>query len=201
METEPQPPLGPEASKVGTRPPDVDEEWQPSEPEAFKIGMRSSSPVASQDAEGLDDYMIPPFQCNKTLSLSVDSRRNDFQCPNGDITIPYQPRIGKVSMRATDWTYYHAQDEVQPTEYHPDWPDEFKGLGPIKITGGSEASFNQKRIPPQAPTYCGRTLWPKIADIKQQKSWGNLQEQQGIPKHMWKTDEAIQSDPDPDPAL
>ncbi len=62
--------------------------------------------------------------------------------------------------------------------------------------GGSEASFNRKRISPRAPTDCGRTLHPKIADIKQQKSWGNLQEQPGILKHVRKTDEAIQRDPD-----
>ncbi len=99
-------------------------------------------------------------------------------------------------MRATDWTYYQAQDEVQPMEYHPDWPSELLVLGPTRIPGGSEASLNQRRIPPQVLMYCGRTLWPKIADIKQQKSWGNLQEQPGILKHMWNTDEAIQRDPD-----
>ncbi len=64
------------------------------------------------------------------------------------------------------------------------------------LPAGSEASFNQKRIPPRAPTYCGRALRPKVANIKQQKSWGNLQEQPGILKHMWKTGEAIQRDPD-----
>ncbi len=69
-------------------------------------------------------------------------------------------------------------------------------IGPIMIPAGSEASFNQRRIPPRAPTYWGRTLRPKIADIKQQKSWGNLQEQPGIIKHMRTTDEAIQKDPD-----
>ncbi len=41
-----------------------------------------------------------------------------------------------------------------------------------------------------SPTYLGRTLWQKIADLKQQKSWGNLQE------HMRTTDAAIQNDPD-----
>ncbi len=195
-ETKPQPLLGPKASKVGTPPPDVDEERQPSEPEAFETGTRSSSPAASQDAEGLGDYTIPPFRWNKTLNLSVDSRGNDFESPKGDVTTPYQPCMGKVSMRATDWTYYQAQDEVQPTEYHPDWPDELQELGPIKIPGGSEASFNQQRIPPQALTYCGSTRRPKIANIKQQNSWGDMQEQPGILKHMWKTDDAIQRDPD-----
>ncbi len=98
-------------------------------------------------------------------------------------------------MRATDWTYYHAQDEANPTEYHPDWPTGLRVMGPILILAGSETSPNQTRIPPLAPTYLGRTLQPKIADIKQQKSWGNLQEQPGILKHMWTTDEAIQNDP------
>ncbi len=58
-----------------------------------------------------------------------------------------------------------------------------------------EASLNRRRIPPLALTYLGRTLWPKIADIKQQKLWGNLQEQPGILKLMRTTDEAIQNDP------
>ncbi len=77
-------------------------------------------------------------------------------------------------MRATDWTYYQVQDEVNPTEYHPDWPTELKEMGPILVPAGSEASLNRRRIPPLAPTYVGRTLRSKIADIKQQKSWGNL---------------------------
>ncbi len=64
------------------------------------------------------------------------------------------------------------------------------------LPAGGEAGFNRKRIPPQAPTYCGRTLRPKIADLKQQMSWGNLQEQPAILRHMWKTDETIQRDPD-----
>ncbi len=99
-------------------------------------------------------------------------------------------------MRATDWTYYQAQDEVDPTEYHPDWPTELKEMGSIMIPVGSEAIFNRSRIPPRALTYWGRTLRLKIADIKQQKSWGNLQEQLGILKRMRNTDEAIQNDPD-----
>ncbi len=99
-------------------------------------------------------------------------------------------------MRATDWTYYHAPDEANPTEYHPDWPTGLREMGPILIPAGSETSPNQTRIPPLAPTYLWRTLWRKIADIKQPKSWGNLQEQPGILKHMPTTDEAIQNDPD-----
>ncbi len=174
-ETEPQPPLEPDAPNVGNQPPDGDEEWQPSEPESFTASTPPSSPAASQDAEGLDDYTIPSFQWSKPLNLSIDSRGNDFESPNEDVTRPYQRHKGKVSMRATDWTYYQAQDEVNPTEYHPDWPTELKEMGPIMIPVMSEASLNRRRIPPQAPTYLGRTLWPKIADIKQQKSWGNLQ--------------------------
>ncbi len=87
--------------------------------------------------------MIPPFQWTKTLSLSVD-----FESPNENITKPYQPRIGKVSLRATDWTYYHVQDEVDTTEYHPDWPTVLKEMGPIMIPAGSDSSFNQGGIPP-----------------------------------------------------
>ena len=194
-ETGPQPPVGPNAPNVGTQPPDGDEEWQPSEPEPFAASMPSSSPTASQGAEGLDDHTIPSFQWSKPLNLSYDSHGNDFASPNEDVTRPYQCYIGKVSMRASDWTYYQPQDEVDPTAYHPDWPTELKEMGPIKIPAGSEASLNRRRIPPLTPTYLGRTLWPKIAGIKQQKSWRNLQEQPGILKHMQTTDEAIQNDP------
>ncbi len=99
-------------------------------------------------------------------------------------------------MRATDWTYYHEQDEANPTEYHLDWPNGLREMGPILILAGSETNPNQKRIPPLSPTYLGRTLWQNIADIKQQKLWGNLQEQSGILQHMRTTDEAIRHDPD-----
>ncbi len=71
-----------------------------------------------------------------------------------------------------------------------------KELGPILIPAGSESNKGKKKIPPLSPTYVGRTLVKKIADIPQQKSWGNLQEQPGILQHMWKTDAAIQDDPD-----
>ncbi len=169
---------------MGTQPPDGDEERQSSGPEPFKTSTRPSRPAASQDVEESDNYAIPSFQWTKPLSLSVYSCGNDFESPTGDVTTPYQPHIGKVSMRATDWTYYRSQDEEKPMEYHPDWPIELRELGPIRIPAGSEDSFYRERILPQAPTYCGRTLRPKIADIKQQKSWGNLQEQPGILKHM-----------------
>ncbi len=96
-------------------------------------------------------------------------------------------------MRTTDWTYYHAQDEADPTEYHSDWPTGMRELGPIRGPAGSES---QTRIPPLSSTYLGRTLWRKIADLKQQKSWGNLQEQPGILQHMWTTDAAIKNDSD-----
>ncbi len=79
-------------------------------------------------------------------------------------------------MRATDWTYYHAQDEANPIEYHPDWPTEMREMGLVLILVGSESNPNKTRIPPLSPTYLGRTLWRKIADLKQQKSWGNVQE-------------------------
>ncbi len=66
-------------------------------------------------------------------------------------------------------------------------------LGPIRIPAGSES---QRRIPPLSPIYVGRTLWQKIADLKQQKSWGNVQEQPGILQHMRTTDAVIENDPD-----
>ncbi len=139
---------------------------------------------------------IPPFQWSQALNLSSDSRRHDFESPNGAVTRPYQCHMGKTYMRPTDWTYYHAQDEVNPTEYHPDWPTGLREMGPILVPAGSETSPNQTRTPPLSPIYLGRTLWRKIADIKQQKSWGNIQEQPGILQHMRTTDEAIRNDPD-----
>ncbi len=96
-------------------------------------------------------------------------------------------------MRPADWTYYHEQDQVDPAEYHPNWPTGMRELGPIRIPAGSES---QRRIPPLSPTYVGRTLWRKIADLKQQLSWGNVQEQPGIFQHMRTTDAAIENDPD-----
>ncbi len=127
------------------------------------------------------------------LNLSTDSCGDDFQSPIGEVTRPYQHHLGKISMKTTDWTYYHAQDEADPTEYHPDWPTGMRELGPIRVPAGSES---QTRIPPLSPTYLGRTLWQKVADLKQQKSWGNVQEQPGILQHMWRTDAAIKNDPD-----
>ena len=91
---------------MDTRPPDVDERQQPSRPEAFETNPQPSSPTASQGAEELDDCAIPPFQLTKELSVSVDSRGNDFESPNAEATMPYQPHVGRVSMRATNWTYY-----------------------------------------------------------------------------------------------
>ncbi len=69
-------------------------------------------------------------------------------------------------------------------------------MDPILVPAESDTSPNQTRIPPLSPTYLRRTLWRKIADIKQQKSWGNPQEQPGILQHMRTTDEAIQKDSD-----
>ena len=141
-ETEPQPPVEPDAPEVGTQPPDGDEEWQPSGPEPFTASTPPSSPAARQGAEGLDDCTIPSFQWSKPLNLSINSHGNDFESPNEDVTSPYKRHIGNTSMRATDWTYYQAQDEVNPTKYHPDWPTELKEMGPIMIPAGSEASLN-----------------------------------------------------------
>ncbi len=110
--------------------------------------------------------------------------------------MPYRAYLGKVSMKVTDWTYYQAQDEAKATAYHIDWPDELKEMGPIWNPAGAEESFYRRRAAPMAPTYCGRTLRPKHADLKQQMSWGNPGEQPAILRHMRKTDEAIRKDPD-----
>lgn len=97
--------------------------------------------------------------------MSVDSRRWDFESPiTRETTVPYRACLGKVSMKVTDWTYYQAQDKVKPTAYHIDWPDELKELGPIRLPAGVEDSFYRRRASPRAPTYCGRTLWPKLDD-------------------------------------
>ncbi len=190
-ETEPPPPTGHDAPTEDTPPPVGDERWQSLEPEP----VAASTPPLSPAAEGLDDSAVPLFQWSQPLNLSSDSHRNDFESPNGEVTRPYQRHMGKTYMRAIDWTYYHAQDEANPTEYHPDWPTAMKEMGPILFLAGSETNPNQTRIPPLCPTYLGRTLWWKIADVKQQTSWGNLQEQPGILQHMRTTDEAIKNDP------
>ncbi len=190
--TQPQTPEGPEAPGGNMLTPGKNAEWQP--PESGPVV--TSTPPSSPAAEEWEDHTIPPFQWNQPLNLSGDSRGRDFESPNGEDTRPYQRHLGRTSMRATDWTYYQAQDEANPTEYHPDWPTGMRELGPILIPAGSESSRGKKKIPPLSPTYVGRTLLKKIADIPQQKSWGNLQEQLGILQHMWKTDAAIRNDPD-----
>ncbi len=186
---EPSPPAGPVAPN-GVRPPSVGDEGEPlSGPEPVAVSTRPSSPATERE----DSPTIPPFQFTQPLSLSTDSRRDDFGSPNEEITRPYQRYLGKTSMKTSDWTYYHEQDEADPTQYHPNWPTRMREMGPVRIPAGSES---QKRIPPLSPTYLGRTLWRKIADLKQQKSWGNMQEQPGILQHMWTTDAAIKKDPD-----
>ena len=185
----PPSPAGSQASK-GDVPPSVGSEGEPpSGPEPVAVSMRPSSPVT----EGEDSPAIPPFQFTLPLNVSTDSRRDDFGSPDGEITRPYQRYLGKTSMRTSDWTYYQEQDEADPTECHPSWPTGMRELGPVQIPAGSES---QRRIPPLSPTYRGRTLCRKIADLKQQKSWGNVQEQPGILQHMWTTDAAIKKDPD-----
>ncbi len=183
------PPAEPEAL-TGDIPPSVGNgEETPLELQSVAVSTPPSSPVV----KGADSPTVPPFQFTQPLNLSNDSRRNDFESPNGEVTRPYQRYLGKTSMRATDWTYYHAQEEADPAEYHPDWPIEMRGVGPIRVPVGSESNT---RIPPLSPTYLGITLWQKVADLKQQKSWGNVQEQPGILQHMWTTDTALQNDPD-----
>ena len=143
--------------------------------------------------EGEDNITIPPFQFTQPLNVSTDSRGKDFESPGGEITEPYRRYLGQTSMKRSDWTYYQEQDQADPTEYHSSWPTGMRELGPIMIPVGSES---QRRIPPLSPTYVGRTLWRKIADLKQQKSWGNVQEQPGILQHMGITNAAIKNDPD-----
>ncbi len=188
-ETESPPPAGSGASIEDTSPPVEDEREQPSEPEPATASMRPSSPAAAEE----DDPTVPPFQFTQPLNQSIDSRRDDFQSPVGEVTRPYQRHLGITSMRTSDWTYYHAQDEADPTAYHPDWPTGMRQLGPFR---GSARSKSWARIPPLSPTYLGRTLWRKIADLKQQKSCGNSQERLGILQHMRTTEKAIKSDPD-----
>ncbi len=181
-------PAGRETSKE-TVPPSMRSEGEPltgSEPAA--VSTRPSSPAA----EGEDNPTIPPFQFTQPLNVSTDSRGNDFKSPSGEITEPYQRYLGQTSMRRSDWTYYQEQDQADPAEYHPSWPTGMKELGPIMIPAGSES---QRRIPPLSPAYVGRILWRTIAE-KQQKSWGNMQEQTGILHHMRTTDAAIKNDLD-----
>ncbi len=158
-------------------------------PEPAVPSRRSSSPAM----EGEDNITIPPFQFTQLLNVSTYSRGKDFESPGGEITEPYRRYLGQTSMKRSDWTYYQEQDQADPTEYHSSWPTGMRELGPIMIPAGSET---QRRIPPLSPTYVGRTLWRKIADLKQQKSWGNVQEQPGILQHMWITDAAIKNDLD-----
>ncbi len=118
------------------------------------------APTAEEDAPPNPDGGCCP------IDMSPEGRAG-FGSPDGEITRPYQRYLGKTSMRTSDWTYYQEQDEADPTEYHPSWPTGMRELGPVWIPAGSES---QRRIPPLSPTYRERTLWSKIADLKQQKS-------------------------------
>ena len=118
-----------------------------SEPAA--VSTRPSSPAE----EGDYNITIPPFQFTQPLNVSTDSQGNDFESPGGEITEPYQRYLGQTSMRRSDWTYYHEQDQADPAEYNPSWPTGMRELGPIRIPAGSES---QRRIPPLSPTYIGR---------------------------------------------
>ncbi len=159
-------PAGPEASN-GDVPPSAGSEGEPpSGPEPVAVSTRPSSPVTERE----DSPTIPPFQFTQPLNVFTDYQRDDFRSPDGEITRPYQRYLGKTSMRPSDWTYYQEQDEADPTEYHPSWPTGMRELGPIRILAGSES---QTRIPPLSPTYRGRTLWRKIANLKQQKCRNN----------------------------
>ncbi len=185
----PSSPVGPETSE-GDVPPSVgSEEEPPTGPEPVAASTRPSSLAMEKE----DSPIIPPFQFTQPLNVSTDSRGDEFGSPIGEITRPYQRYLGQTSMRSSDWTYYHEQDQADPTEYHPSWPTGMRELGPIRIPAWSES---QRQIPPLSPKYVGRALWRKIADLKQQKSWGNVQEQPGIIQHMRTTDAAIENDPD-----
>ncbi len=129
---DPPPAAGPDAPTEDLPPPVRDEGWQSPGPEP----VATSTPPSSPAAGGLDNPAVPPFQFTQPLDLSSNSRRNDFASPNGEVTRPYQRHLGKTFMRATDWTYYHAQDEANPTEYHPDWPNGMRQMGPILVPGG-----------------------------------------------------------------
>ena len=117
------------------------------------LGAGPASPVSSQSTEGPFDYQVPPFQWrSREISVLVNSCGKDFDSPTTKETIAlYRACLEKASMRATDWTYYWAKDEVKPTTYHPDWPDELRELGPMQIPAGSDGSLNKKRNPAQCP--------------------------------------------------
>ncbi len=123
--SEPPLPVGQEVPTEDILPPVGNEREQPSELEPVAVSTWPFSPVA----EGEDNPTIPPFRFTQPLNLSNDSCRDDFKSPSGEVTRPYQPHLGKTSMRTTDWTYYHAQDETDPTEYHPDWPTGMREMG------------------------------------------------------------------------
>ncbi len=106
-ETESPLPAGSGAIIEDTLPPVEDEREQPSEPEMAAASMRPSSPAAEEE----DNPTVPPFQFTQPLNLSTDFRGDDFQSPIGEVTRPYQRHLGITSMRTSDWTYYHAQDE------------------------------------------------------------------------------------------
>ncbi len=111
----PSPPAGPEALNGDRQPPVGNEGEPPSGPEPVAFSMQPASPMTERE----DSPTIPQFRFTQALNLSTDSRRDDFESPNGEVTRPYQRYLKKTSMRATDWTYYHAQDEADLTEYHP----------------------------------------------------------------------------------
>ncbi len=76
------PPAGPDAPTEDIPPPVGDEGWQSSEP----VPVAASTPPSSAAAEEWDDSAVPPFQWSQPLNLSSDSRRNDFESPNGEVT-------------------------------------------------------------------------------------------------------------------
>ncbi len=78
-------PAEPDAPTGDIPPPVGDEGEPPSGLEPDVVSTRPSSPVA----EGENNPTIPPFQFTQPLDLSNDSRRNDFESPNGEVTRPY----------------------------------------------------------------------------------------------------------------
>ncbi len=166
--------------------------------EAADQGARPATPSSTQGDDDQFGCHIPAFQLEALgQSDSANSRHGDFLASlRRDAIILYQVYLDKVSLRVTGWTYYDGLDKVKPTALHHDWPKEPRELGPIRLPAGAEGSCYQQRAKPKAPDVPGRTLRPKLIDLKSQMSWGNPGEQVAIHRHISQTDAAIGRDLD-----